>query len=45
MIQQAVSRTSTAHVLSAEGEVPKSVTVALTYEEYLVKFLRVYLMN
>ena len=50
MIQQAVSRTSTAHVLSTEDKVPKSVRVALTYEEYLflkylVKFHRVYLTN
>ena len=35
MIQQAVSRTSTAHVPYAEGKVPKSVRVALTYEKYL----------
>ena len=50
MIKQAVSRTSTAHVLPAEGKIPKSVRVALTYEKYLflkymIKFLGVYLTN
>ena len=50
MIKQVMSRTSTAHVLSAESKVPKSVRVALTYGKYLflkylVKFLRVYLTN
>ena len=45
-----MSRTSTAHALPAEGKVPKSVRVALTYEKYLflkylVKFLRVYLIK
>ena len=44
MIQQSVSRTSTVHVLSTEGKVPKSVREALTYKKYLflkylVKFL------
>ena len=33
------------HALPAEGKVSISMRVALTYEKYLVKFLRVYLTN